>query len=182
MIDLSILPARLPPIRTEQGPINIERIGMKHTESLCEAGQVSAQHVKPWLGASLCPVTIAATKQCINALDSSRHQNYGITYLMLKEDRCLGMGIINYLHPLHLTANLGYWIRSDACGQGLAVALCQSLIKLAFSQMNLHRLECFIEPNNKASLRVVDKLGAEKEGLCRKRIFGRDALLYSITA
>lgn len=182
MIDLSILPSRLPPLKTHDSPVAIERIGLKHAEALCRAGQASAHHVKPWLGTSLCPVTPAATKHCIEALDASRHQNYGITYLMVQNDTCLGMGIINYIHPLHLTGNLGYWIRPDACGQGLAVALCRALLKLAFTQMGLNRLECFIEPANKASLRVAEKLGAEREGLCRKRIFGRDALLYSLTS
>ena len=86
----------------------------------------------------------------------------------------------DHIHHAHLSANLGYWLRPDACGRGLATAICNALKKLAFSQMNLHRLECFVEPNNKASLRVAERIGAIKEGLCRKRVFGRDALLYAL--
>lgn len=179
-MDLTILPSRLPPIQTTQGPVTLQRIARKHAEILLEAGQQSAHHVKPWLGVALTPQTPVAAKQCIDDMEKSRELGYGIAYLLVHDNRCLGMGIINYIHPLHLTANLGYWIRPDACGQGLAVALCQSLKKLAFSQMNLHRLECYIEPNNKASIRVAEKIGAEKEGYCRKRIFGRHALLYSV--
>ncbi|MAI63377.1 MAG: ribosomal-protein-serine acetyltransferase, partial [Alteromonas sp.] len=41
MIDLSILPSRLPPIHTEQGPVSIQRIALKHRDMLCEAGQQS---------------------------------------------------------------------------------------------------------------------------------------------
>ncbi|WP_232367566.1 GNAT family N-acetyltransferase [Alteromonas pelagimontana] len=148
---------------------------------LCEAAQKSVHHVRPWLGSGCCPVTPVAARQCIDELEQKRERSYGITYLLVMEDSCLGMGLINYVHPVHRSANLGYWIRPEACGQGLAVALCKSLQKLAFLQMDLCRLELYIEPNNKASLRVAEKLGAEKEGLCRKRIFGRDALLYSLT-
>lgn len=182
MIDLSILPSRLPPIHTEQGPVTIERIATKHTQRLCEASQQSIHHVKPWLGSGLCPVTPALAKQCISTMETDRETGYGLTYLLIHDERCLGMGIINYIHHTHLTANLGYWLRPDACGKGLATAICETLKKLAFNQMNLHRLECLIEPNNKASLRVAERIGAVKEGLCRKRVFGRDALLYSITA
>lgn len=181
MIDLSILPSRLPPIHTEQGPVTIQRIALKHVDALCEASQQSIHHVKPWLGAALCPVTPALAKQCIQSMEAARDSGYGLTYLLMHDERCLGMGIINYIHHTHLTANLGYWLRPDSCGKGLATAICEALKKLAFNQMNLHRLECLIEPNNKASLRVAERIGAEKEGLCRKRIFGRDALLYSIT-
>jgi len=161
--------------------VTIQRIAPKHTYALCEAAQHSINHVKPWLGASVCPVTPALAKQCIQKFESDRESGYGLTYLLIHNDRCLGMGIINHIHHTHLTANLGYWLRPDACGKGLATAICEALKKLAFNQMNLHRLECLIEPNNKASIRVAQRIGATKEGLCRKRVFGRDALLYSIT-
>ena len=181
MIDLSILPSRLPPIQTEQGPVTIQRIASKHCLALCQAGQQSIHHVKPWLGASVCPVTPALAKQCIDKMEEAREMGYGLTYLLMHEDSCLGMGIINYIHPVHLTANLGYWLTPQACGKGLATAICEALKKLAFSQMNLHRLECYVEPNNKASIRVAERIGGVKEGLCKKRVFGRDALLYAIT-
>lgn len=182
MIDLSTLPSRLPPIQTTEGPVTVQRIALKHLDALCEAGQQSSHHVKPWLGAGLCPVTPAATKLCIQTLEQARESGYGLTYLLMHNDRCLGMGIINYIHPVHRCANLGYWLRPDACGKGLASAICETLKKLAFDQMGLHRLECFIEPNNKASLRVAERIGGVKEGYCKKRIFGRDALLYSIVS
>ncbi len=161
--------------------MQIQRIAQKHADMLGLAGQQSAPHVRPWLGNALCPATPAASKQCIADMEMQRERGYGITYLLIDNDQCLGMGLINYIHPVHLTANLGFWLRPDACGKGLATALCKALMKLAFSQMGLHRLECLVEPNNKASLRVINRLGGEKEGLCVRRIFGRDALLYSFT-
>lgn len=176
------LPARLPVAQSTPDNISVVRLASKHEDALCDACRASSQHVRPWLGSQLCPLTPSATRQCINDMEHKRATGYGITYLLMQQDTCLGMGLINHIHPLHNTANLGYWIRPEACGQGLAVALCQSLMKLAFAQMSLQRLELFIEPNNKASMRVADKLGAEKEGLCRQRIFGRDAYLYALLA
>ncbi|MEW9799124.1 GNAT family N-acetyltransferase [Alteromonas sp. CYL-A6] len=182
MIDLSVLPSRLPPVLHNGQQVAIQRLAPKHTDLLCEAGQRAAPYVKPWMGAELCPVTPAAAKQSIATSEASRQAGFGITYVLIDENRCLGMGLINYIHPTHLTANLGFWIRPEACGQGLAVKLARSLMKLGFAQMGLHRLECLIEPANKASLRVIQRIGGQQEGLCRKRLFGKDALLYSLTA
>ena len=182
MIDLSVLPSRLPPILTSEGQVEVQRLAHKHADMLSEAGQQSAAHVRPWMGNAVCPVTPAASKQCIRDMEAQRGHGYGITYLLIANERCLGMGLINYIHPVHLSANLGYWLRPDTCGRGLATALCRALMKLGFSQMGLNRLECLVEPNNKASLRVLSRLGAEKEGLCRKRLYGKDALLYSLTS
>lgn len=182
MSDLITLPSRLPVAPSDYGDISVARLSQKHLDSLCEACRASASHVRPWLGNSLCPITPTATRQCIEEMEKKRASGYGITYLLMSEATCLGMGIINYIHPLHATANLGYWIRPEACGRGLAVNLCQSLAKLAFSQISLQRLELLVEPGNKASMRVADKLGAQREGLCRKRVFGRDAYLYALLA
>ena len=104
MIDLSILPSRLPPIHTEQGPVSIQRIAEKHCYALCEAGQQSIHHVKPWFGSSVCPVTPALSKQCIADMEKARETGYGLTYLLIHDEKCLGMGIINHIHHTHLTA------------------------------------------------------------------------------
>jgi len=182
LTDLTTLAARLPVAHADYDQLTVARLSGRHTQALAEACVFAASHVKPWLGTALCPVTPAAVRKFIDDAEHKKDAGYGITYLMMDGQRCLGMGFINYIHPVHYTANLGFWIRPDACGKGLAVALCKSLTKLAFSQMQLHRLELFIEPANKASMKVAQKLGAQPEGLCRKRIFGRDAYLYALLA
>jgi ribosomal-protein-alanine N-acetyltransferase len=42
------------------------------------------------------------------------------------------------------------------------------VVEYAFDVLGLHRLEANIMPRNKASLRVVEKLGFSEEGLSRK--------------
>ena len=180
--DLTTLPARLPSIRTQQGPVAIQRIQARHADVLAEAGVAAGPSVQPWLGKTLCPGSLRHAQQAISQLEQSRKHGFGICYVLHFNNQCLGMGIINYIHPTHKNANLGYWLHPDARGQGLAVALCDKLKQLAFQQMSLTRLELFIEPDNLASISVAKRLNAVKEGLCRKRIFGRDAILYSLTS
>lgn len=180
MIDLSTLPSRLAPITTQSAPITLERIGPQHCKALCESGTKAANSVKPWLGSTLCPTNPTAAKSCIEKLENARQSGYGIAYLPMYDGNCLGMGIINYIHPIHRCANLGYWIAPEASGQGLGKLVCDRLITLAKRHLNLIRLELFIEPANIASIRLAEKMGAQKEGLCRKRVFGRDAFLYSL--
>ncbi|RPJ65157.1 N-acetyltransferase [Alteromonas sediminis] len=181
MNELSTLPSRLPPILTNQGAVSIERIQSHHAEPLHKAGVDAAPSVHPWLGKTLCPVSLRNAHHTIKQLEHSRQLGFGITYLLMYQGRCLGMGLINYIHPIHQCANLGYWMHPSARGQGLAKALCNRLITLAFEQMSLIRLELYIESDNDASIHLAHKLNAVKEGLCRKRVFGRDALLYAIT-
>lgn len=84
------------------------------------------------------------------------------------------------------TASLGYWIDEAHAGRGImtaAVALsCDHLIL----QRRLHRVEINIRPENRASLRVVEKLGFRDEGLRRRylHIGGEwaDHQSYALTA
>ncbi|MBO1255143.1 GNAT family N-acetyltransferase [Alteromonas sp. 5E99-2] len=183
MTDLYVLPAKLPAIHTQQGPVTLERIHVNHAEMLAKAGADSADHVHQWLGKELCPISLRAAVKVIADLEEKRIQGFGICYLLIFNQQCLGLGIINYIHPTHKNANLGYWLHPASVGQGLASALCKSLTRLAFTQMDLMRLELLIEPANYASIALAERIGASKEGLCKKRLWGtRDAYLYSIVA
>lgn len=61
-------------------------------------------------------------------------------------------------------ASIGYWVDQQWAGRGIiptAVALASDY---CFSTMGLHRVEISIRPENRASLRVVEKLGFRYEG------------------
>lgn len=81
-------------------------------------------------------------------------------------------------------AKLGYAIRCDMQGRGLATDATQAMIDFGFAQLELHRISAAIGPDNYASLHVVQKLGMSREGRIRDHVFTngawRDSELYSI--
>ena len=101
-----------------------------------------------------------------------------------RESPYLGGCGINGLDGLHRFANLGYWIRTAAVGRGVATAAARLTADFGFEQLALERLELVIEPANTASIRVAEKLGAQREGLLRRRLNfegeQRDALMFSL--
>ena len=56
------------------------------------------------------------------------------------------------------TASIGYWIDHQHAGFGLMPEACALVIDHCFEQLQLHRLEINIRPENSPSLRVVEKL------------------------
>lgn len=91
---------------------------------------------------------------------------------------------INQIRSSDRCANLGYWIRTSACGQGLGSAAALQVCRWAFANTNLERLEILVAVGNVPSRRVAEKLGAHYEGRLRSRIRlnsgATDAYLYSI--
>ncbi|MBS4538688.1 GNAT family N-acetyltransferase [Clostridium sp. D2Q-11] len=63
---------------------------------------------------------------------------------------------------------LGYKIDQEELNRGYMTEAINGVIKHAFNEMMLHRIEANIMPRNKASLRVVGKLGFIDEGISRK--------------
>jgi len=70
-----------------------------------------------------------------------------------------------FTYSQHKMADLGFWIAHDKWGQGYATEVCKEVLKYAFEQMKLNRLQANHMVRNPASGRVLEKLGFKYEGL-----------------
>jgi ribosomal-protein-alanine N-acetyltransferase len=61
-------------------------------------------------------------------------------------------------------AYLGYWVDVEHCGQGLAGELVARVVRFAFDDLGLHRVQAAVMPENSASQRVLRRLGFRLEG------------------
>ena len=77
------------------------------------------------------------------------------------------------------------WIDEAVAGRGLMTRAVAMVIDHCFGPVGLHRIEVAIRPENKSSLRVVEKLGIPLVGLAPKYLHidgdWRDHLLFGIT-
>jgi ribosomal-protein-alanine N-acetyltransferase len=84
-----------------------------------------------------------------------------------------------------LSGAAGYWVAQDVAGRGIV----PTAVALAFDHVTgpggLHRLEIAIRPENKASLRVVEKLGFRDEGVRQRYLHvagaWRDHRVFALT-
>jgi len=65
---------------------------------------------------------------------------------------------------------VGYWVRSDHTGQGIATEAAARVLQVAFEEIGLHRVVLRVAVGNRASERVAEKLGFVREGLLRKEV------------
>ena len=110
----------------------------------------------------------------------------GLAWVVLVDDEIAGqLNVANILHGSVGSATIGYWIAKEFAGRN-AIPIAVSLaIDYLFDELNLHRVEIDIRPENAASLRVVEKLGLRKEGLKERFIHidgaWRDHLVFAVT-
>lgn len=81
------------------------------------------------------------------------------------------------------TGTLGYWIGLPHARQGYMTSAVRLTLQFAFRHLGLHRVEASCLPHNRASIRLLEKCGFEREGLARGylKIAGewRDHLLFA---
>lgn len=74
------------------------------------------------------------------------------------------------LEPKHESAELGFWVGKPYWGNGFVTEAGTKVVQYSFRKLGLYRLEAHHMVGNKASGRVLEKLGMQYEGLHRGRI------------
>jgi RimJ/RimL family protein N-acetyltransferase len=81
---------------------------------------------------------------------------------------------------------IGYWIRANRIGKGLALEAASALTRVAFAMCGVDRVEIHVEPANEVSCGIPRRLGFAEDGRLRRRLPAptgearRDAILFTM--
>ena len=92
------------------------------------------------------------------------------TWAIEIDGRVVGWVGLN-IEPEHARAELSYAVRPDLRGQGLATEAVRAVVDRVFLDTQLGRVWGRVDPPNVASVRVLEKLGMQREAVMR-RAFG----------
>lgn len=70
----------------------------------------------------------------------------------------------------HHYAEIGYDITSQYWGEGYATEVARTIVEFAWQALKLNRIEADVMQGNIASMRVLEKLGFQREGILRQRV------------
>lgn len=166
-------------------PISIRPYELADIANLYEAARESTATVFPWLPWCHPGYEIAEAREWVARQVQNFKEGKEYNFVIVSpEGRFLGACGLNQINTLYRFANLGYWVRSSATGQGAATAAVELLADWAFRNTDLHRLEILVATGNARSLKVAEKVGAVREGVLRNRLFMHgevlDAVIFSI--
>lgn len=131
------------------------------------------------------PNTEAQTREFIGiALEQQRRrprEQYGLAIQF--EERLVGACRLEVQDAAKKEADLGYVLNRAWWKRGIATEAARGLLKFGFEELKLHRIWATCAPENAASIRVLEKIGMQREGRMREHqlIKGRwrDSLLYA---
>jgi len=90
------------------------------------------------------------------------------------DDGVIGTCTVFRIDPRHRHAEIGYALRSDHWGRGIAGEAVALVLDWAFRRLDLQRVEADIDPRNDGSRQLLARLGFSSEGVMRQRFFVGD--------
>ena len=97
----------------------------------------------------------------------------------------VGTARLGISSPSHRGGDIGYGVRRDLWGRGIATEAATLLVDFGFRTLGLHRISAVHHPDNVASGRVLQKIGMRFEGRHRDHMYDargtwRDSMAYAI--
>jgi [ribosomal protein S5]-alanine N-acetyltransferase len=130
-------------------------------DEFCSLVQASAELHHPWMQ---LPATAREFQTWMRRFDDGTNRGFLIRVL----DTGAAAGTINInsiIRGRYQGASLGYAAFAPFAGQGYMTEGLSAILRHAFNDLRLHRLEANVRPANKASLALVQRLGFRYEGL-----------------
>ncbi len=114
-----------------------------------------------------------------------REQNSGIVWAIEQKEsgKVIGETAVNKWYINDRRAEIGYSFSPDVWGQGIASEAVARIIHYLFdefSQCVMNRLEAVTDPENTASIKLLQKVGFLQEGLLREREFEKGKFIDSV--
>jgi ribosomal-protein-serine acetyltransferase len=172
--------------RLTDGKILLRPYEKKDIDDLHQATLASLKELILWMPWAYEGYPLAASrfwiKRTMNTWKDGLEYNFAICDNVT--GGYLGATGLNEISKMNKCANLGYWVRSDKTGQGIALAATRLLAKWGFEVLKLNRIEIHVAVDNARSLRVAEKSGARREGILRnKMLLGgkiHDSVMHSL--
>lgn len=103
------------------------------------------------------------------ARDRDRHADTSYGFGIFIDGQFAGeVNLNSVIRGAQQCATVGYWIDRQRAGQRYTAEAVAAVLRFAFEQIDLHRVEICIVPRNRNSLRVVEVLELRQEGLAER--------------
>ncbi|OUD35320.1 GNAT family N-acetyltransferase [Flavobacterium sp. FPG59] len=114
--------------------------------------------------------TLEATKEQMTFFADLEKNETGIWWAVCSADNTIfyGAGGLNSLSKEHKKAEIGFWLISDFWGNGIMKEAMPLLCDYGFDNLGLHRIEGFVESENKNCKNAIAKLDFQHEGTMKE--------------
>jgi len=184
-------PANLTEANLLSSPVALRPLATRDASAWREARVRNADWLRPWEPTNpetpLYQSSLGPYVAMVRTMRREARRGVTLPWAISYDGKFAGqMTIGNIIWGSARTASVGYWIDRQYAGLGVTSTALAMALDHCFNVVGLHRIEATIRPDNRASRRVVEKLGFHEEGIRRRCLHvdgaWRDHICYAITA
>lgn len=114
-------------------------------------------------------MTLEATEEQMDWYETQEKAETGKWWLVCSSDgeEVYGAGGINDIDKKNRKGEIGFWLLPEYWGKGFMKEAMNAIIDYGFEEMNLHRIEGFVESTNENCKNGLKKMNFELEGIMR---------------
>ena len=153
------------------GPVSIRLIKPRDARVLQNELLSNRSWLRPWEATSPDGPVSFDMKAGVRRLLQQYRDGNGVPFVMEYDGEIAGqLNVWGIARGSLSSATIGYWVSERFAGRNITPISVAMATDIAFGELRLHRMEICIRPENRASLRVVEKLGFRYEGLRQRFI------------
>lgn len=158
--------------RVDQGSVTLLRLAPNDWQAVHSwAGLEEACRYQPW-GPNTEDQTRAFVQAAAEAWAHADQRRFA--YIARFENELVGMGELRVRSRPQRQGEIAYIVHPGVWGRGVGTAIGRQLLAHGFGDLGLHRIYATCDPRNRASARVLGKLGMTYEGRHRHTALIRD--------
>ena len=177
---------RIPLPTLSEGPTTIRAIAVRDAKALERELALNRQWLRRWEATNPDGFGAFDTKAGIRSLLDQSRDGHGAPFALEVDGEFAGQLNVSQISFGSLSScAIGYWVAERFAGRGVTPTAVALVADHCLHGLGLHRVEICIRPENRPSLRVVEKLGFRYEGLRRRYIHidggWRDHFAFALT-
>lgn len=109
--------------------------------------------------------TVHDAVELIEKIMDNLTYNEGITWAICLAEDMRMIGTIGFYRfkKEHYRAEIGYLLLPEFHGRGIMFEAIQLVVQFGFKQLNIHSIEAIVNPENNASIKILEKNGFVRE-------------------
>jgi ribosomal-protein-serine acetyltransferase len=146
---------------------HLELINPSHAEVVFDMIDNNREHLKEWLTFVDGMQNMEIMHNFINGCMSRNESGIEYGYIIFDNNVAVGRNTIHKVDMRNRSAEIGYWLIPSAQSKGLITNSTKALLKFAFSELDLNRIEIRCGVGNLKSQKIPEKFGFHREGIMR---------------
>lgn len=143
-------------------------IELQDAPAVLELILANEDHLKQWLPWVTRPFTIHTVLSYIEMSERKRVQQTGYEYVIISQNNLCGIVGLQHVDWQNRKANIGYWLSRAHEGMGIISRAVETLVRMAFEDLKLNRLEIYCAQENLRSRAIPERLSFRIEGILRE--------------